>query len=200
MRAAPQSYEAIQKFKEAYTVEDIVSIFRKAIALKESGFLPNFEEIQESLDIFLSHVRILDANYYSFVQSTLNKYGNVVMKKEENFIGLQGYIRYVEKYIIEPIELQIKIEKWEAEGIGVMERHIFIRKKLEKDIIIKKTALEKIEKIQENIANILKKPTLWFIKWFLERKNEQCNKLLKNTQGEIQKLEQELERFTTKKD
>jgi len=111
MRAAPQSYEAIQKFKEAYTVEDIVSIFRKAIALKESGFLPNFEEIQESLDIFLSHVRILDANYYSFVQSTLNKYGNVVMKKEENFIGLQGYIRYVEKYIIEPIELQIKIEK-----------------------------------------------------------------------------------------
>jgi len=41
-----------------------------------------------------------------------------------------------------------------------MERHIFIRKKLEKDIIIKKTALEKIEKIQENIANILKKPTL----------------------------------------
>ncbi len=83
---------------ESFTVGELIGIFKKVLMNKEDGSYPMYEDIQEALRLFISHMRVINPTSASFIQSTLSKYNG------SSSPGLQGYIQYIEKEIIVPLE------------------------------------------------------------------------------------------------
>ncbi|MDD2892025.1 MAG: hypothetical protein PHQ95_03595 [Candidatus Gracilibacteria bacterium] len=132
---------------EGLSVTDIIADFKNSLVLKESGYYPTFNEVQTALEIMLSHMRVVGPIYIDFIESNLKKYEEIIRENngDNYFLGLNGYIRYLEEIIILPLEVSIQGDDMKAS----------LKKVIESNILMVENVLRKMEDTCTNMEIIL---------------------------------------------
>ena len=171
--------EAIS-LEEQLSTKDIIHIFQESLKTQKDGYFPTFDEVQEALRVFLAHLRAVNSLHIGFIQSTLGEYGKATMEDVEKhtFIGLQGYIQYIEKRILKPLLMVIELE----EDKTTTSTTSALLEKVQKEVIIANIAIHNIKQNQQRILQLLESGPSPREKNEAIKGYNECAKLLQETE------------------